>query len=309
MLDTLGHVEGLSRGSVRDYLTSAKHHYLVDRQLFGPPSPAWGPRGHHHPLVSQMINSIPVRHRAVKRLLSDDWIRDGFERCWTTAEYVTIAVLLGWILRVGEGCDMDSAHLLTWDTVTFSIFRHNSWQTLPMSLLRTTPCDKIDLLPRSRKYQPEPRPMPGRMNTSHLDPPVTGVTHWCHLCMPTILQAWAIMNNVDHLPPTTLATRPLLALPGGAWPLSRAQVADALRRLARLRGEDETTVVPHCLRKTGISKLANSRLIENQDRYLRTVGHHHIQSSDNYVVPDATAAAAVTRAQHQLPTLTPPTNR
>jgi hypothetical protein len=300
VLDALGHDQGLSRGTVSDYLTSTKHHYTVDRQFVdGTPASVWGSKGHNHPLVTMMLKSIPVRHRAIKRLLSPAWIKDGFDRCWNPLEYVAIAFLLGWILRVGEGCDMTSAHHITWSMVHFSIQTNDVWGPLPMTQLRTRPCDMVELKQQSRKYQEEPRLMPGRINMCHLDDPSLGATTWCHLCMPTLLQGWAIMNDVDHLSATQLASRPVLAPPGSDRAITRSEVSAALRRLARLRHEDEDTVTPHCLRKTGITLLANSSAIENMDRFLRTVGHHHIQSSEPYIVPDHSAAAAVSTIFHQ----------
>jgi hypothetical protein len=243
-----------------------------------------------------MLKSIPSRHREVKRLFSLNWIKDGFENCWNTVEYVAIAFLLGWVLRVGEGCDMTSKHQITWSMIHFSIQTDNVWGPLPMTQLRTQPCDMVELKQHSRKYQEEPRLMPGRVNMCHLADPSLGAITWCHLCMPTLLQGWAIMNDVDHLSATQLASRPVLAPPGSDHAITRLAVSDALRRLARLRNEDESTVTPHCLRKTGITLLANSSVIENPDCFLRAVGHHHLESSEPYIVPDATAAAAVSKA-------------
>jgi hypothetical protein len=244
-----------------------------------------------------MLKSIPIRHRPVKQLLTREWIKDGFDRCWTITEYVAIAFLLGWMLRVGEGCNQFDRHIITWSMIHFSICVNGQWQPLPMTQLRTTPCDMVELCQTSRKYQEEPRLMPGRLNTCYLDDPSTGTTTWCHLCMPTILQGWAIDNAIDRMSDQTLATRPVLAPPGSDRAITRAEVSNALRRLAQLRHENEDTIVPHCLRMTGISELANSTVIENEDRYLRTVGHHYIQSSDPYIIPGPTAAAAVTAAQ------------
>lgn len=305
MIDTLGHEEGLSRGTVSEYLTSAKHHYTVDSGLVGASvSSAWGILGHNHPLVTLMLKSIPVRHRPVKQLLTHDWIKDGFTRCWTTTEYVAIAFLLGWLLRVGEGCNQFDRHTITWSMIRFSISVNGQWVPLPMTQLRTTPCDMVELCQSSRKYQEEPRLMPGRLNTCYLDDPSVGTTTWCHLCMPTLLQGWAISNAIDQMSDEILATRPVLAPPGSDRAITRKEVSDALRRLARLRHDNEATVVPHCLRMTGITELANSDVIENEDRYLRTVGHHYIKSSEPYIIPCPVAAAAVTAAQQ--PQYTPP---
>ena len=309
VLDTWGHEEGMARDTASQYLTGVKHHYLVERAFLGPASPAWGVKHHHHPLVAQMLQSIPPRHRAPARILEPEWIEDGFTRCWNRTEYVTIAVLLGWVLRVGEGCTTASLqHLIKWDMIVFAVYRHGQWHELPMDQLRITPCDKLDLKQTSRKYQDGPRPMPGRMNTCHWKDPGRGAIDWCHLCMPTLLQGWAILNDIDHLSAADRANRPVLAPPGSDEPLSRKDIAEALRKLARLRNEPEADVVPHGLRHTAISALANSSLIENADRYLRTVGHHYMQSSDPYVIPDDTAAAAVTAVQQHQLTPVHPTN-
>ena len=108
------------------------------------------------------------------------------------------------------------------------------------------------------------------------------------------------MNSVDTLTPTERASRPVLASPtSGTEPISAARVSDALRRLARLRGEDPSTIVPTSLRMTGITRLANSDIAEKPDLLLRTIGHHHVESSQPYIIPGADAAAAVTNVlQH-----------
>jgi len=298
VLDTWGHEEQMSRLTVGNYLTGTKHHYTVERPLLGATvSSVWGPKGHNHPLVTMLLQSIPVRHRPMKRLLTTAWIRDGFQHCWSTHEYVAIAFLLGWVLRVGEGCNELDPHIIMWSMITFSVYWHETWQELPMSHLRGTPCDMMELHQQSRKYQEGPRCMPGRMNTCHLADPSLGATTWCHLCMPTVLQGWAILNNVDKMSPTERAQRPVLAPPGSIHAITRDAVSDALRRLARLRHEDETTVVPTCLRKTSITELANSEVINNSDRFLRTVGHHDLRSSEPYIVPGPLAAAAITAVQ------------
>jgi hypothetical protein len=294
-----GHEQCLARGTVAQYVTNTKHHYLVDRLPFGDPSPAWGDKSHHHPLVAQLLHSIPERHRPLSRIVTTDWIKDGVEHCWTTEEFVAIAFILGWILRVGEATETaDTQHLATWGMLSFQIYREGQWRPLPMADLQSTPCDMLELHLLSRKYQHGPRLMPGRINTCHLRDPSQGTTQWCHLCLPTILQAWAITNRIDRLSQTARDRRPILARPSSDRAISAQAIARALRRLARQRHENEESVIPHCLRKTGITAMANNDTVtRNQDRLLRTVGHKSLQSLEPYVVPDASAAAVITAAQ------------
>ena len=116
--------------------------------------------------------------------------------------------------------------------------------------------------------------------------------------MATILQGWAILNNIDTMSTTDLATRPVLSAPGTNILITRQQVGDALRVLARRRHEDEATVVPHCLRKSGINTLANTDFITHEDAYLRTVGHKSIASSASYITPTPATSALAKRAMH-----------
>lgn len=317
VLHTLGHVEKLDRGTVSNYLTGAKHHYTITRALFATVSPIWGPQGTLHPMITMMLKSIPHRHRPAKLLLTPGWIHEGFTHCWTTQEFVAIALMFGWMLRSGEVCDVSwTEHLITWSMVTFSLHDHSDsdtddhWHLMPMHLLRTTPCDMVDLNQASRKYQQEFRPTPGRINVCHIADPSLGATTWNHLCMATILQGWAILNDVDHMTSSELATRPLLAAPHTITLITREQVGAAMRTLARRRNENEATVVPHCLRKAGINTLANSAFVTHEDAYLRTVGHKSIAASSAYITPTPATSALVTAAMHtSTPDLPPlPTN-
>jgi hypothetical protein len=302
VLNKMGHEQGLSRSTVSQYLTGVRHHYAVVLSSLDPQqqlSHVWGTPGHRHPLVAMMIKSIPEKHRPPKKVLSMEWIEDGFHNCWTQEEYVAITVLLGWVLRGGEGCDPNMIHTITWSMVQFSVMdADDSCRPLQMTDLRSTPCDMVELLPTSRKYQDEPRPMPGRINMTHLKEPVTGLDQWCELCMPTILQAWAIKNEVDRLTPTERKSRPVFAPPGSTTPMSRTRLSNALRRNAQRRHEDVNTIMPHCLRKTGITWLANSEVANHPNILLRAIGHKQLTSAEPYVTPDVHMARLTTEAMH-----------
>jgi integrase len=140
--------------------------------------------------------------------------------------------------------------------------------------------------------------MPGRINMTHLTSPAEGLDTWCELCMPTILQAWAIKNNVDRLSPEARKSRPVFAPPGSTVPLSRVRLSNALRRNAARRHEDVNTIMPHCLRKTGITWLANSEVANHPNILLRAVGHKQISSAEPYVTPDVRMARLATQAMH-----------
>jgi hypothetical protein len=112
-------------------------------------------------------------------------------------------------------CDPGMLHTVTWSMVTFSVHDEGEeFRPLPMEELRVRPCHMVELLPTSRKYQPQPRVMPARVNMTMLRTPANGLRDWCQLCMPTILQAWAIANDVDHLSVQERADRAILAPPG-----------------------------------------------------------------------------------------------
>ena len=305
VIHTLGQDEGLSRGTVSDYLTSAKHFYTETISLFTPVSAAWGTKGVHHPHVTLALRAVPDKHRLPRMLLSPAWIQDGFRHCWTTWEYVAIALMYGWLLRVGEACpQLYQHHTMTWEMVTF--YDDND-QPLPMRALRTQPCDLVGLQLASRKHQEHARLMPGRTSNHIIQDPRHGATSWCNLCMATILQGWAILNNIDRMTPVQLAQRPVLAKPGSDSTPARLDISNALKRNARRRGEDPARVAPHCLRQSPISWLANSPLIYNQPAFLRATGHKSMDSSTPYIVPGRYMAAAVTEAL-QPETEHPPTH-
>jgi hypothetical protein len=128
----------------------------------------------------------------------------------------------------------------------------------PMQLLCCKPADMVSLELESRKYQPHQRQMPGRINTIFLEQPAQGLDMWVNMCMVTILQAWAIRNNVQHMSPAQRRNRAVLTPPGGTHPLTAHQVSVAMKRNANRRLEDPSTVMPSCLRTTAITALANS---------------------------------------------------
>jgi hypothetical protein len=232
------------------------------------------------------LKAIPIHDRPIRKFLSHEWIEDGFRNCWNTAEYVAIAFLYGWILRVGEGCKPLEQHIITWSMVTFYLCDlYGDRTVMPMTALRTSPCDMVELNLHSRKYQEVARRIPGRVNTCHLPDPAKGTTTWCGLCMATLLQGWAIDNNIDMMLPTTLAQRPVLAMPNSDTVVSADTVSRALRRNARRRGENEQEVVPHCLRHTPITQLANSSVANNPSLLLLATGHKSMESTDPYVDP------------------------
>lgn len=246
-----------------------------------------------------MIHSIPNRPRKPKQLLSIQWIQDGFNRgCWTIQEYVAIALMLGWMLRTAEVCNTQwNGHLLTWNDITFLCSSPTSeWLPLPMADLRTVPCDIVHLQPQSRKFQEQTGThiMPGRVNTCYLVNPSQGLTQWTDLCMATIIQAWAIHNNIDTMSPTERAQRPLLAAPGSNKSISAKDLRHAMKRLAALRHEDPETVMPHCLRLTGINILANSDVMTNAHSYLMAVGHKSLDASKSYNRSTPAMAAKIT---------------
>ena len=316
VIDHLGNERGLARATVSNYFSGAKYHYLLAHSLDNTPPPAaWGGPGVHHRLVTMALKAIPERKRPVRMILSAAWIEDGFRNCWTTTEYVSIAFLYGWVLRGGEGCDFLQGHIITWSMIAFYVWKNEQLHEMPMTDLRTTPCDQMDLHQDSRKYQHGPRLMPGRVNTCHLADPARGALDWCHLCMPTIMQGWAILNNIDHMSQAERERRPVLAQPGREDVLSVEAVSQALKANARRRGEPETSVSSHCLRATGITMLANSAVADNPTMFLRAVGHKSMQSSEPYVRPSPFMAQAVTEALQATPfhhsvtssTTTPPT--
>ena len=295
VLNHWGHIEELDRHTVSNYLSSAKQYYTEQLALTHTASPVWGAKGHSQMLVSQMLKSIPYRPRTPKQLIDIDWIKDGFQRCWTTHEYVAIAFMLGWMLRTAEVCNTSwNGHLLTWSAITFKICRNKKWSILPMHLLPTIPCDLVELLPPTRKYQTTPRKMPGRVNTCHLKKPAQGTTTWCNLCMPTIIQGWALQNNIHNLTVEQRAHRPFLAAPGSNVAIQDDHFRGALRRLALLRHEDPKAVVPHCLRRSGINALANSEFIGQYHAYLAAVGHHSLKASEAYQEPSPFMAQSCT---------------
>ena len=294
VINTLGHDEGLARATVSQYLSSAKFHYVNIEGVVHGASSVWGDSDKRHPLVKMAVKAIPERLRTPKMLLPLEWFEAGFHNCWTTAEFVAISFILGWLLRVGEACNVQEAHIITWSMLRFYAYRGRKLQLMCMSDLSVIPCDLLELHQESRKHQEHARPMPGRINASRLTDPSRGLSQWCNLCIPTIMQAWAIQCRIHTFTPQELTSTPVLTLPGCSTTISRKDVAEALRRHARARGEDPAAVVPHCLRMTGITALANSEAAHNNTAYLRAVGHKSIEASAPYVRPGPNMARLIT---------------
>ena len=295
--DVMGHEHCLSRDTVDSYLSHVKHFYLTDLSLPQPPSRAWGAKGERHPLLRQTIQAIPEAIHKPQIFLTSKWIKHGFEHCWSETEYVAIAFLYGWILRAGEGCKPLEDHILTWSMVKFYVVdEEGSEMTLPFSKLTEHICDMVRIFPESRKYQSHSRPLPGRVNKTHLKNPAAGTTTWCNLCMPTLLQGWAIRNKIHTMSRLELLHRPILTDPITQKVVTASQVSTALRRNARALHEDESAVIPRCLRRTPITQLANSNLVQSPSLLLLATGHKDLRSTAPYIDPGYYMAEKVTNA-------------
>lgn len=285
IIDQLGHVEGLARGAVSNYLSSAKRHYTVTMLLLGAPSPAWRSHGQTHPLVAATIAGIPLSTRPPRMILTTEWLRSGFEDCWTNEEWMAICFMYGWMLRIGEGCKPETEHILRWRHVSFYHMEGTEYRRLPMTAIGQVRSDAVDLQFDSRKHQERSRLVPGRTNTGHITALDRGTLEWSGLCMVTLLQGWAIQNHLPSLPLEYWQDRPVLAVPGLNRVVTPLEVSNALKRHARQRGENPDRVVPHCLRHSGITKLANSAVGSATATMLAASGHMHAATLQTYIQP------------------------
>ena len=303
----MGHEKGLARNTVSTYLSNVKHHYTSSIFLPQPPSAAWGVPKTRPTLLKLCVQSIPEHKRAIPRFLTKTWIRDGFENCWTTMEYVAIAFLYGWMLRIGEGTNPFEDHIITWGMVTFyELDVNENIVVQPLSTLPDRPCYMVVVQPHSRKYQEHSRPLPGRVNFTHLIHPMDGIYQWCNLCMCSLLQGWAIRCSIWRYTQAALADRPVLSSPGTHRVISAHAVSQALKRNAIRRGERTDDIVPRCLRRTPITQLANSAYATDASLMSLATGHKDPRSTQVYIDPGEYMAEQVTDAldapYHPLPT-------
>ena len=297
VVDYMGHEKGLARSTVTTYLSNIKHHYTSSILMPQPPSPAWGAPKSRPALLTLAVKSVPEHKRVVPRFLTKDWIHYGFLNCWTTFEYVAIAFLYGWMLRVGEGTNLIQDHIVTWSMVTFYEFNKDDDIVIqPLSTLSSRPCYMVMIAPHSRKKQDKCRPIPGRVNFTHLADPATGIYQWCNLCICTLLQGWAIRCGIWKYTTAALEALPVLAAPGSGQVISAAQISQALKRNASLRGERTDDIVPKCLRRTPITQLANSSYASDALLMSLATGHKDPRSTQVYIEPGEYMAQEVTDA-------------
>ena len=289
ILNQWGHEEGLDRNTVAQYLTNAKIYHLEVLSLEIPPSPAWGIKGQHHPWISRTLKSIPRTSRRERMEITIDWIHDAFRhKVWDTPEFVAIALMYGWMLRVSEVTATDSGHGVKWSMVTFFHLSESGALTpMPMTDLRSTPCGYVQLQLESRKYQSdEVRRMPGRMNTAHFVDPSQGLSIWSGLCVATILQAWAIANAIDVMTPHDRNARFVLTRPGTIDNVvTYLDIVNALHKQARRRPDVPGWIATHNLRASSITRMANSSVGQCPETMLLATGHKNLTSMEPYVKP------------------------
>ena len=296
ILHELGHVKGLDRNTCSQYFTSAKTEALTLQELTtaSPISPAWGTKGKHHPLISRAIASIPKNSPKPHGIITKKWIKYGFShKIWSITEYVAISFISNWMLRVGEAALPQEKHIITWSMIKFYfISSSNEMIPMPLDQLNKTPCHMVTLTLHSRKKQPVARHLPGRVNFANFSDPSKGCTEWCDLCIATILQGWAIYNNIWQLTQEELDHRPLLYSPDLRRCITPEEITAALRRNAAAQDQDPSIFTATDLRRGSITKLAQSDI--PIELYLQAVGHKQPESSRPYLVPDVKSAQLVT---------------
>ena len=292
----------LSRSTIAQYLSAAKMHHTDIMPLEGHPvSPVWQAKGNIHPLFSQRLNCIPLQPKQQHQVIDRDWLRTGFLHTWTTAERFAILFMYNWGLRIGEVVQStEILHLLHWDMVKFWVIpSDNSGRMvrLPMDELHTRPCDMVELCPRSRKWQPTAREMPGRMNRAKIPSPPEGLYEWHDLCAATLLQGWACHNHIDKLSEKQRQDRPVLCIPGENKMLTSSAISQALRRHQKKCPERTGKLTPHTLRHANITVLVNSEEVATKDStLLAATGHANITSTKPYAHPNQGMTNSVTTA-------------
>ena len=260
ILYELGHVKNLDRNTCSQYLTDAKMEAMALQDLTSQTvSPAWGIKGKHHPVISRTLASIPKKSPKTHGIVTKEWIKFGFFNTWTVTEYVAIAFIFSWMLRIGEAALPQEEHIITWSMVVF-YFISSSNEMVPMTMqqVMTIPCHMVTLHLHSRKKQPQARHLPGRVNFARLTDPSQGCSTWCDICIATILQGWAVQNRIDQFSDSELQFRPLLFSPDMNKCITPDEISDALHRNAVKQGQDPTLFTPTDLRPTSITKLAHS---------------------------------------------------
>jgi hypothetical protein len=297
VVDHWGYTEGLSRNTVSQYLSSAKTHFIQDRAVIEEPSPVWGVKGVLHPLVSAAIKGVPQKRPTAKMQVDTQWFKDGFENCWMRAEFVAIAFIHGWMLRISEATETESAHTIKWSMVHFKVQTTEGFRPLAGQELRRRSCDMVELAPETRKHQEVAREMPGRMNTRHIQDPSQGASTWQDMCQATILQGWALTCGLDTMPQEEQERRPVLMQPGNARiPITPLHVSNALKRQARRHPEREGKMTAHVLRHNGITQIANAAKPLPSATLLAASGHASMKSAKTYIHPGEAMARQVTEA-------------
>ena len=138
----------------------------------------WQDKGVHHPLISLAFKHLPKKDKKMRFAIPREWIRSGFE-LWSREVFVAIFIFHGW---VGRKCEFLSSatsnHQITWGEVDF-IFVNSAKQevVMPLAGIITTPCDIVQIRPRSRKHQAkgEVREIPPQVNFTKLANPADGL--------------------------------------------------------------------------------------------------------------------------------------
>jgi hypothetical protein len=227
------------------------------------------------------------------------WIKEGFDE-WPRDIFVCIFLIHGWLGRKCEFLESQTpAHQITWGMVDFLFVDKVTGDTrvMPRAQVHTTACDMVSLKPDSRKSQQKfkVRPIPGRLNFTHLADVSTGLDHWYGGDMVTVLQAHYVHARAFKLSEAELVVTPVLTFLDGVR-YSAKQLQVYLKRKAVQHGVDPATVTLQGLRTGQVTQMVNGELQNNSVALLAVSGHASLQSQLPYQQLDVGMAKAVTDA-------------
>lgn len=233
-------------------------------------SPALGPHGELHELVSKALRSLPLDPVTVpppprRQAYSADLLQLG-RHLWPIDIFAMALLIRAFLLRSGEILSQNnkfSDHALFWSHVCFL---DASRDTIPPSQWTATVAHFVQLHPVSRKHQPQGRvrelpervrkyfPPSGMIVDGLLDNSNNG-------CAVAVLQGYFVYSNASGRP---LASPIGVRANGSA--ITAAEVITALRSVPLPAGVDPKSITIHSLKHDATSTLVDSGLSDEAGR-------------------------------------------
>jgi hypothetical protein len=299
-VDYLGYTLKLKQETAKQYYSGAKQtqlksmEYLMDDTLHEGP---WYPVGSNHPLVALALSLLPVGATTEGFAIPIEWIEEGWYE-WSRHQYVSISVIFGFVARKCEFLlSPTPEHQAKWGMVVFQKVDliAGTCERMTRHEIMKTPCGMVSINLDSRKHQKKGRvrPQPGRLNTSHLEDPSTGLDEYRGGDVATELQAWFILSGACYRSEEELENLAVLADFYGEL-CSAESLIKLLRKKAVTKNVNPLTVKLHGLRIGPITRMVNSTTQLSESTQTAISGHKSIQSMTPYIRAGVGMAASAT---------------